>query len=146
MAKAWARKEAKKNEVAAAIEKVMLWIKFHPQVSIWGGIGLAAAALLAASFYNRIITTREESWSRYAIIQSYAYAKKSDEALAQARLLAQEYPASEATSYAQLLTGDILYGQGKYKEAAAAFEKVVSQPNHAQTLPVAMANLGISQE
>lgn len=146
MAKAWARKEAKTNEIAAVIEKGVLWVKFHPQTALWSAITLIAAALLAAGFANKVLNEREESWSRYAIAQSYAYSKQPDAALEQIRDLARNYPSSVAASYALLLAGDILYEQGKFSEAAASYEQVAQQPNHKETLPLARANLGIARE
>jgi len=146
MAKAWARKEAKKNEVAAIVERGVLWIKYHPTVSMWGGIALVGIALLGASFYNRTVTKREESWSRYAVAQSYAYSRQPDAALEQIRLLTEEFPASAASSYAHLLSGDILYERGKYKDAAASYDSVVTRPNHAEAVPIALANLALSHE
>lgn len=146
MAKAWARQEAKKNEIAALIDKGVLWMTFHPQASLWGGIGLLAAVIAVAVFVNRTLNEREESWSRFAFAQSYAYSKQPKQALEQVRGLTQDYPGSSATSYALLLAGDILYEQGQYKEAAQTYNKVVNQPNHREVLPIALANLGISQE
>ncbi|MFH2201827.1 MAG: tetratricopeptide repeat protein [Elusimicrobiota bacterium] len=146
MAKAWARKEAKKNEFAALVEKGVLWVKYHPTTSMWGGIGVIAVALVAASFYNRMVTQREESWSRYAVAQSYAYSRQPDAALEQIRLLTEEFPTSAASSYALLLAGDILYERGSYKEAAASYDKIVVQPNHAEAVPIALTNLSLSQE
>jgi len=146
MAKAWARQEAKTNEIAAILEKGVLWVKFHPQAALWGGIGTLAAVIAIAAFVNRTINEREESWSRFAFAQSYAYSKQPVQALEQVQSLSRDYPASAATSYGLLLAGDILFEQGKFKEAIATYNQVVSRPNHRETLPLALANLGISQE
>ncbi len=146
MAKAWARQEAQKNEIAALIEKGVLWVKSHPQVALWGGIGTLAAMIAIAAFVNRAANEREESWSRFAFAQSYAYSKAPKQALEQIQNLTRDYPGSAAASYALLMAGDILYEQGKFKEAIATYNQVVNQPNHREALPIALANLGISQE
>ena len=146
MAKAWARQQAKKNEIAAVLERGALWIKFHPQTALWAGIGLLAAGLLGAGFANKISNEQEESWSRYAIAQSYAYSRQPQAAIEQIDNLAQTYPASAAAGYGLLLAGDLMFEQNKFTDAAQTYQRVIETPGRTDTLPLAMANLGLAQE
>ncbi len=146
MGKQWARQEAKKNEIATAIENTADWIKTHPQATVWIAVGLVAAVLIGGAFYNKVYGEREETWSRYWIAQSYAYNQQTPNALAQVKKLAEENPNATASSYGMLLAGDVLFEQGRFNEATAAYEKVMSQPNHESVRPIAMANLSLTKE
>ncbi len=146
MGKQWARQQAKKNEIATAIEGTTAWIQAHQQATVWIVVGCVAAILIGGAFYNKFSDEREETWSRYWIAQSYAYNQQSANALAQIKKLAEENPAAIASSYGVLLGGDVLFEQGRFEEAAQAYKKVMTQPNHESVRPIAMANLSLTKE
>jgi predicted Zn-dependent protease len=146
MGKQWARKEAKENWVAVGLENAGLWIRHHQQASVWGGLGLVAAILLGAGFYSQRNASMEESWSKYAFAQSYAYSRQPQQAIDQIQKLETAHPGSAATSYGLLLAGDILFEQERFAEATVSYEKVVARPNHVETLPLGMASLTLTKE
>jgi tetratricopeptide (TPR) repeat protein len=142
----WARQEAKKNELAVWVDKATLWVKFHPQPAIWAGVGVLAVVLLCVGFVNRTLGQKEDAWAKLAMIQSYAYAGQPQSALEQAGKLSEEYPSSPAADFGQLLTGDILFEQGKYKEAVQAYQKILDRPSAKALAPMALADLELTQE
>lgn len=146
MGKQWARQEAKKNELAVIVDRVTLWVKYHPQAAIWGGVAFVALCLLTALFIHTRGTRTESSWSKLAIAASTAYQGQADQALLQIDQIIRDHPTSVAASYARLLEGDIKYDQSKFQEAVKAYQKLVDMPNHKAALPMAMANLGIALE
>jgi len=142
----WARHEANKNELAIWVDKATLWVKFHPQPAIWAGAGLLVAVLICVGYVNRRLGQKEDAWSKLAMIQSYAYSGQAASALEQAGKLSEEYPSSPVAGFGQLLAGDILFEQGKYKEAAQAYQKALERPAAPTVATVAMADLALSQE
>ncbi|MFH1726708.1 MAG: tetratricopeptide repeat protein [Elusimicrobiota bacterium] len=146
MGKQWVRKQMKENELAAVVEKAALWLRYHPQTVLWGGIGTLAAAVIIAVSANRHISVREECWSKLAAAQTYAYSGQIDEAIGQAKSLAEEQPSSAAAGFGILLTGDLLYQQEKFKEAADAYARVLDAQRHEALVPLATAGRGLSQE
>ena len=104
------------------------------------------AAAKNAGLHWLFASQREEAWAKLAFAQSYAYAGQNPAALEQAEKLAQEHPGSPAASYGLLLAGDILYDQGKYQEARKDYQSVADSPNHKAALPLALADLALTQE
>ncbi|HAH06608.1 MAG TPA: hypothetical protein DCM05_08795 [Elusimicrobia bacterium] len=146
MGKGWARQEAKTNEIAELLERAALWVKFHQQVAIWSGTALLAALVIAGTLAYRQVTGREESWSKFALAQSLAYSGRPDQAAELVKKLAEEHPGTLAAGHGALLGGDILFQQGKYDEAAAAFRALAERTSDKTLLPLALADTGLSLE
>jgi TolA-binding protein len=146
MGKQWAKQEAKRNELAQYVDRLTLWVQSNPQPVLWAVAGLMAAVLLGAGYYNRQLTRGEESWTKLAIAQSYAYSGQAPAALDQIKQLADEYPATPSAAFSLLLAADVLYEQGKYKEAAEGYQKVIGAPGVESTVPLATAGLILSRE
>jgi len=66
-----------------------------------------------------------------------------DLAVAGFREFIKKYPTSNLADNAQYWIGESFYAQQKYKEAAAEFEKVVSQYANQDKVPAAMLKLGL---
>ncbi|MFA5139751.1 MAG: tetratricopeptide repeat protein [Elusimicrobiota bacterium] len=146
MGKQWAKQEANRNELAQYVDQLTLWVQSNPQPVLWAVAALVATALLGAGFYNRQLNRAEESWTKLAIAQSYAYSGQASAALDQVKQLADEYPATPSAAFSLLLAADVLYEQGKHKEAAEGYQKVINAPGLETTIPLAMAGLGLSRE
>ena len=43
MANQLTKEDIKRNEIADVLERSAVWVKFHPQQTLWGGLGTAAA-------------------------------------------------------------------------------------------------------
>ena len=68
-----AREQAKKNELAAFVDRVTDWVQTNQQAAVWGGGAIAGGVFLAAYFIHVHLTAREDTWSRLAVAQTYAY-------------------------------------------------------------------------
>lgn len=146
MSKQWAKEEANTNEIATVLERGAVWVKFHPQQSIWGGIGLAASIFIVAAFFIRSRQAREESWAQLSAATMYAQSGQAEASLNQVKALTEAHPGSAASGYARLLAGDVLFQQAKYKEAAQAYQGATEQPGVPATIPMALSGLALSQE
>jgi tetratricopeptide (TPR) repeat protein len=146
MGKGWARQEAKTNEIASVIEQIVLWTKFHQQIAVWGGAGILAAAVLGGTLTYRHFAGREEAWGKFALANSLAYSGRPDQAAELVKKLEEEHPGTLAAGHAALLAGDILFQQGKFKEAAAAFRGLAERTADKTLLPLALADTGITLE
>lgn len=146
MSKQWVKAEIHKNELAVGLERATLWAKMHPQQSVWAGVAAAGALVFGLLFLHRQGQAREDAWSRLAVAQSMAYYGQVDQALAQVKGLGEAHPNSVASGYGLLLTGDVLFQAGRYKEAAQTYQQVVDRPNHKALLPLAIADLSLTLE
>ncbi|MBI5243930.1 MAG: tetratricopeptide repeat protein [Elusimicrobia bacterium] len=146
MGKGWARQEAKKNELAEAIERATLWIRYHEQAAIWSGLGLLGALAVGGMFVYRHYASLEDTWGMYAIAQSLAYSGKGDQAVQMLKKIEEEHPQSPAAGHGALLMGDMLFQQGKYKEALEAYRALSERTMDKALLPAVLADIAASQE
>lgn len=146
MGKGWARQEAKTNEIAELLERGALWVKFHQQAAVWGGVALLAAAVIGGTIAYRRASGREESWSKFALAQSLAYSGRPAQAEELLKKLQEEHPDTLAAGHGALLAGDILFQQGKFDEAAAAFRGLAERTSDKALLPLALADTVLSLE
>ncbi|MBI3296687.1 MAG: tetratricopeptide repeat protein [Elusimicrobia bacterium] len=146
MSKQWVKEEVRRNEVADVLERGALWVKFHPQQSLWTGLGVAAAALIITAFFVRRSNAREEAWSQLSAATLYAQSGQADASLNQVKALTEAHPSSAASGYGRLLAGDVFFQQAKFKEAAQAYQGALDQPGTPATIPMAISSLALSQE
>lgn len=146
MGKGWARQEAKKNELAEAIERGSLWVRYHQQAAIWTGAGLLAAVAAGGMFAYRRYSALNDAWGMYAIAQSLAYSGKGDQAVEMLKKIEEEQPQSPAAGHGALLIGDMLFQQGKYKEALEAYKGLSERTQDKALLPAVLADIAASQE
>ncbi|HBL16759.1 MAG: hypothetical protein A2X36_00340 [Elusimicrobia bacterium GWA2_69_24] len=143
----WARQESKKNELADIVESGVLWTRVHPQVLTWAGVGIVAAIIFGAAMINRSLTTKEETWSRFGIAQSYAYAGQTATALDQIKTLNEQYPGSPAAGFGTLLSADIFFQQKNYEEALKTYQSIAQDPAAQKAvLPLARAGITLTLE
>ncbi len=146
MAKAWARQQAHKNELATLVERATLWLKMHPQQATWGALGVVAVALMSVAFYTRTQAENEDAWSKLAVATSYAYMGRGPEALKQIEALGNEHPTNAAAQYGWLLTADLMYDQARYPDAIKYYRKVIDRNAGGELHPLGLAGLTLSQE
>jgi len=146
MGKGWARQEAKKNELAQAIERASLWIRYHQQIAIWAGLGLAAAITVGGMLIYRHFTATEDTWGMFAIAQSLAYSGRPDQAVQLLQKLEEEHPQALAAGHGELLAGDLYFQQGKFKEALDAYRQLSERTSEKTLLATSLADMGITQE
>lgn len=143
----WARQEIKKNELGELVEKGVLWSRVHPQVLTWVGVGIVAAIIFGAAIINRSLNTKEETWSRFGIAQSYAYAGQTATALDQIKTLKEQYPGSPAADFGTLLSADIHFQQKNYEEALKTYQGIAQDPQAQKAvLPLARAGMALTLE
>ena len=146
MATQWAKKEAKTNELAVAVESAASWAGKNRAVAIGAAIATVALTLGGVALYQKIHAAREAGWTTVAIAQSMAYSGQQAQALAQLQELSNKESSSLAAGHGELLAADLLYQQEKYAEAASAYRKVIESRPDKMLTPLALAGLGISQE
>ena len=146
MATQWAKHEAKTNELAALVDRLLLWLKVHQQTAIWTGLGIVAALAVGGLSINRYLANRDAAWAKLAIAQSYAYSGQPASAVEQLKTLAEESPSSPASGYGLLLAGDIFFQQDKFKEAEESYQKALDSSSAKDLPPIAHAGLALSQE
>jgi tetratricopeptide (TPR) repeat protein len=140
------KQDIKRNEVADAMEGGLRWVRLHPQQTLWGALAAAALVLVSVAVVLRRHQTREEAWSGLSAATAYAYSGQTDAALGQVKAVADAHAGTTAAAYARLLAGDILFQQGKFKEAAQAYQEILAQPGDAATPPLALSGLALAQE
>ena len=140
------KEDTRRNEVADALDRGVRWAKLHPQQTLWGGLAVAAVALALTALFVRRNQSREIAWAGLAEATSYAYSGQIDAALNQARAVADSSAGTPAASFARLLAGDVLFQQGKFKEAADAYREVAEQPGNADSGAMALSGLALAQE
>jgi len=146
MAKAWARQQAHKNELANVVERGTIWLRMHPQQATWASLGLIAVALMSVAFYSRMQAENEDAWSKLAVATSYAYMGRGPEALKQIEALGNEHPTNSASQYGWLLTGDLMFDQARYTDAIKSYRKVIDMNAGGELHPLGLAGLTLSQE
>lgn len=146
MSKQWAKEEANTNEVADLLERALLWVRSNPQPALWGAIGAVAVIAGTAAFFVRSAKVKEDSWARLSAATLYAQSGYADASLDQIKALTETHPGTPAAGYARLLAGDILFQQGKFKEAQQAFEAALAQSNPPALAPMSLSSLALAQE
>ncbi|TBR23124.1 tetratricopeptide repeat protein [bacterium] len=140
------KQDIKRNEVADVLEGGFRWVKLHPQQALWSGLGAAAVVLVAVAFVFRRHQAREDAWSSLAAATAYAYSGQTDAALGQVKAVAEAHGGTAAAGYARLLAGDVLFQQGKFKEAGQSYQELLAQPGDAAAAPMALSGLALAQE
>ncbi|MBI4347051.1 MAG: tetratricopeptide repeat protein [Elusimicrobia bacterium] len=144
MGKQWVRQELKRNELAAQVENVAVKVQENRQTAIAAAIGTLVVIAVAAGTWFHLNKTRTEAWEKLAIAQSLAYSGQAKPALEQLQPVIDG--GSLPSSYAQLFAADVRFRTGDYKEAIAAYQRIVDRGGPKTLVPIALGNLALAQE
>lgn len=145
MSKQWVKEQVHRNEIAQGLGRTVSWIEANrAQALAYGGGVLAAAAIIGLFFYQTTKTKRT-AWEKLAIAQSMAY-QAPEKGLEELKTIADLYSQTDAAGYALLTAGDLMFRQGRYKEAREFYQRIADQPSMRSVMPLALSNLGIAYE
>lgn len=136
--------ESGKAEIAPRKFDVALnWIKHNRETFIGSVVILLAAAIFAVYFFVHYRGLRDTAWKNLFIAQQIGYGGNLAASQQQLSDVEKNYGSTSAAPYAVLTKGDILFAQGKFKDAAAEYNKVLSSDDLA---PFASYDLGKCKE
>ncbi|MHB2025827.1 MAG: tetratricopeptide repeat protein [Elusimicrobiota bacterium] len=146
MAKHWSRQDLKKDDLETVVAAALGWIAANRQkaAAIAGGIVIAAAIGAFAVYGARAKTVA--AWNDLAIARALAYSGRAPNALQEIQRLEADYPQSDAAAYANLFAGDVLYQGGRYQDALANYQKVLSQGRPLVIQPFALDDAALAEE
>lgn len=123
----------KKNSV----EVFLQWVKENRQTAI--GIAAIAAVMivLAVVFSINYAKNSETAQKQLFIAQQVAYGGRTDAGLKQLTDVENNFTSRPEADFAIYTKGDIFFNQGKFKEAASEYEKILKRKTNADLLPYA---------
>jgi len=124
-------------------DQALLWIKKNRETFIGSLVILLAAGIFATYFFMHYRGLRDTAWKNLFMAQQAGFGGNVEQAQQQLSAIEASFGSTSAAPYASLTKGDILFAQGKFKEAAAEFSKVV---NNKDLAPFAIYNLGKAKE
>ncbi|MCM2267692.1 MAG: tetratricopeptide repeat protein [Elusimicrobiales bacterium] len=127
----------------AKTDLALAWIKAHRETFIGSVVILLAAALFAVYFFIHYRGLRETAWKNLFVAQQIGYQGDIPKAQEQLAAIERSYGSTSAAPYATLTKGDILFAQGKFKEAGEEYAKVTTARDVG---PFAVYNLGKCKE
>ncbi len=119
------------------------WIKKNRETFIGSVVILVAAVVFSVYFFVHYRALRDDAWKDLFIAQQIGYGGNIDAAQKQLETIETSFGSTSAAPYAVLTSGDILYAQGKYKDAEAQYSKLL---NDKLLGPFASYNVGKCRE
>ena len=125
------------------IETALGWIKKNRETFIGSVVILLAVIVFSVYFLFHYRGLRDTAWKSLFIAQEQARGGNFAQAQQQLAAIAASYGSTSAAPYATLFKGDMLFAQGKFKEAAAEYSKLTSSKDVA---PFAVYSVGKCKE
>lgn len=122
----------------------LAWVSKNRETVIGLFVILLAAGIFGAYFYMHYRDVRETAWKNLFIAQQTGYGGNMPQAQTMLAEVETSFAKTTAAPYATLTKGDMLFAQGKFKEAAAEYTKLTSGP--ANLAPFVLYNLGKCKE
>ena len=129
-----------KTEAPKMIDKALGWIKNNRETFIGGSVITLAAAIFAVYFFAHYMDLRDTAWKNLFIAQQTGYGGNMAKAHEMLADIENIYGNTTAAPYATFTKGDMLFTQGKFKEAEAEYAKLTAAPQN--LAPIALYNLG----
>lgn len=125
-------------------ERMLTWIKNNRETFIGASVILAAVILFAIYFFVHYRDLRDTAWKNLFIAQQIGYAGNIPQAQEQLKAITASYGNTSAAPYATITQGDILFAQGKFKEAGDEYAKLAAGGK--DLAPFALYSLGKCKE
>jgi len=133
-----------KTEAPTKTSLTLAWIKNNRETFIGAVVLLLAAAIFAVYFFMHYRDLRETAWKNLFIAQQTGYGGNMAQANTMLTEVETTYAKTTAAPYATLTKGDMLFAQGKFKEAGVEYAKITAGPE--DLAPFALYNLGKCKE
>ncbi|MBI4350546.1 MAG: tetratricopeptide repeat protein [Elusimicrobia bacterium] len=121
----------------------LAWIRENRETFIGSLVILLAIIVFSVYFLIHYRGLRDTAWKTLFIAQQQAGGGNLAQAQQQLTAIETSYGSTSAAPYATLLKGDMLYAQGRFKEAAAEYSKLL---NSKELAPFALYNAGKAKE
>ena len=145
MATHWAKEQVHRNELAAFIERLALWVSAHREAALGVGGTLLAALFLGVYSAVRYRDLKLQAWEKLAIAQTYAFSGQGKTALEQLQAVREQYPRTQAAGFGDQFQGDLLFQSGDYKGSIEAYHRVLDRKDPG-LLPYAHSGIAFAQE
>lgn len=119
------------------------WIKKNRETFIGSVVILLAIIVFSVYFLFHYRGLRDTAWKSLFIAQEQARGGSFAQAQQQLAAIEASYGSTSAAPYATLFKGDMLFAQGKFKEAGAEYSKLTSSKDIA---PFAVYSAGKCKE
>lgn len=125
-------------------DRVLTWVKNNRETVIGSSVIILAVAIFAIYFFVHYRDLRDTAWKNLFIAQQIGYAGNIPQAQEQLKAIGASFGNTSAAPYAIITQGDILFAQGKFKEAGDEYAKLASGTK--DLAPFALYNLGKCKE
>ncbi len=133
----------KPESAPARYDAALEWIKKNRETFIGGVVIVLAVLLFAVYFFVHYRDLRDTAWKNLFMAQQAGYGGNVAQAQNQLSAIETTYGNTSAAPYATLTKGDMFFAQGKFKEAAAEYTKLLGSKDLA---PFALYNVGKCRE
>jgi tetratricopeptide (TPR) repeat protein len=104
----------------------LAWIKKNRETFIGSVVIILAAAVFGVYFFIHYRDLRDTAWKNLFIAQQIGYQGNIPQAQQQLASIETSYGSTSAAPYATMTKGDILFAQGKFKEAGEEYAKIIT--------------------
>ena len=133
-----------KTDAPGKFDLALAWIKQNRETFIGSAVITLAVGVFAVYFFLHYRDLRETAWKNLFMAQQTGYGGNMPQAHTMLAEIETAYSNTSAAPYATLTKGDLLFSQGKFKEAGAEYAKIAAGP--ANLVPFALYNLGKCKE
>ena len=130
-------------EAPKKADKAFEWIKTNRETFIGSLVILVAAIIFGVYFFMHYRGLRDTAWKNLFMAQQIGFAGNVQQAQEQLTAIEKSFGSTSAAPYATMTKGDILFAQGKFKEAGEEYSKILGDKIIG---PFASYNLGKSKE
>lgn len=102
------------------------WIKKNRETFIGSLVILLAVIIFSVYFFFHYRGLRDTAWKTLFMAQQVGYGGNVAQAQQQLDGIVASYGSTSAAPYATLTKGDMLFAQGKFKEAGAEYSKILT--------------------
>jgi len=139
----WVDSGKTEEVVHGKLDVALRWIKHNRETFIGSAVIFVAAVIFAAYFFVHYRDLRDTAWKNLFIAQQIGYAGNLPASQQQLSDVEKNYANTTAAEYAVLTKGDMLFAQGKYKDAEGEYAKLLKNDDMA---PFALYDLGKCKE
>ncbi|HCC48983.1 MAG TPA: hypothetical protein DEQ38_12830 [Elusimicrobia bacterium] len=114
------------NTGPSKTDQALGWIKKNRETFIGSLVILLAVIIFSVYFFFHYRGLRDTAWKSLFMAQQMGYGGNVAQAQQQLDGIVASYGSTSAAPYATLTKGDMLFAQGKFKEAGAEYAKILT--------------------